>query len=140
MKPIIMTDTIPAVDTNVLIYLHDKSNKGKRVAAENILAANPKVPAQVVSEYLNTTRRLLNLSKTELILQCAELFKDCEILPVTVDTLLSAARLIKKYDFQLFDSIIVATALDNGCPILYSEDMQHELLVEKRLTILNPFI
>ena len=37
-------------------------------------------------------------------------------------------------------NIIVASALENGCSILYSEDMQHELNIENQLTIKNPFI
>jgi len=30
-------------------------------------------------------------------------------------------------------------ALEANCHILYSEDLQHGLLVEKRLEIINPF-
>jgi len=45
-----------AVDTNILIYLHDKSDERKRKIAENILIENPKIPAQVISEYLNVIR------------------------------------------------------------------------------------
>jgi predicted nucleic acid-binding protein len=51
-----------------------------------------------------------------------------------------AKGLIDRYDFQLFDSIIVASALEAGCDILYSEDLQHGLTVEKQLKIINPFI
>jgi predicted nucleic acid-binding protein len=40
----------------------------------------------------------------------------------------------------MFDSIIVASALEAGCDILYSEDMQHGQVIEGRLTIQNPFI
>ncbi len=47
--------------------------------------------------------------------------------------------LIERYDFQFFDAIIVAGALQSNCTVLYSEDMHHELLVEKQLRILNPF-
>ncbi|GAB3936640.1 hypothetical protein GCM10028827_40020 [Mucilaginibacter myungsuensis] len=51
-----------------------------------------------------------------------------------------AESLIRKYQFQMFDAIIVAFALEAGCTTLYSEDMQHGLLVEKQLKIINPFI
>ena len=139
MKQIIMTNNYAAVDSNILIYLHDSSDKRKRNIADNILAENPKIPAQVISEYLNVTRRLLNLSKADIIIQCAALLKDCEIIPVTCNTLTKAAELISKYDFQLFDSIIVSAALEADCSVLYSEDMQHGLLVNN-LTIVNPFV
>jgi predicted nucleic acid-binding protein len=54
-------------------------------------------------------------------------------------TLEAAQALMKKYDFQFFDSIIVAGALEANCTILYSEDMHHDLLVEQQLRILNLF-
>lgn len=139
MKPITMTPDVIAVDTNILIYLHDAAAP-KRTIAENVLASNPRISSQVVSEYLNTTRRLLNMGKAELLNQCAELFKDCEIIAVTHFTLALAASLIKKYSFQLFDAVIVASAFENNCSILYSEDMQHGLIINDTLTIINPFI
>src|ERR1700739_3868160 len=123
-----MPDLI-AVDTNVLIYLHDSSDVRKRKIAENIIADNPNISSQVVSEYINVTRRLLNLSKAEVLTQCAKLFQSCEIIPVSAETLVTSAGLIDKYDFQIFDSIIVAAALTANCSILYSEDMQHGLII-----------
>jgi predicted nucleic acid-binding protein len=51
-----------------------------------------------------------------------------------------AHHLVERYDFQLFDSIIVASALEAECDILYSEDLHHGLIVEDKLTILNPFV
>jgi predicted nucleic acid-binding protein len=134
-----MKNEVCAVDTNVLIYLHDKGYAHKRKIAENIVAGNPIIPSQVVTEYLNTTKRLLGLPKEEILTQCIELVKDCTIIPVLKPVLSTALSLIKKYDFQLFDSIVVA-ALYAGCTILYSEDMKHGLLVESSLRIINPFL
>lgn len=62
-----------ALDTNVLIYLHDQSNPEKREIAKNLLADIPCISSQVISEYLNTTRRLLQLSKEDLLLQACSL-------------------------------------------------------------------
>nr|MCS3813747.1 putative nucleic acid-binding protein [Mucilaginibacter sp. X4EP1] len=46
---------------------------------------------------------------------------------------------MKKHDLQLFDSIIVGSALESGCSILYSEDMDNGLIIDKTLKIVNPF-
>ena len=138
MPTITMNNSV-AVDTNVLIYLHDKSDDRKRRIAENILADNPKIPAQVISEYLNVTRRLLDLSKTEIVKQCADLLKDCDIIPTSHQTLMDAANIINKHNFQIFDSIIIASALHANCSVLYSEDMQHGFVI-RNMTVLNPFI
>jgi predicted nucleic acid-binding protein len=135
-----MTNKLFAADSNVLVYLHNNSSPSKRSIAKNILSDNPMIPAQVISEYLNITKRLLDLSKERLLIQTAELLKDCEIIPILPSTLFLAAPLVKKYQFQLFDAIIIAAALEVGCQTLYSEDMHHGLLVNDTLTIITPFI
>jgi len=129
-----------AVDTNVLIYLHDNSNKNKREIAIDTLADKPLIASQVVSEYLNVTRRILSLSKDELLEQTAKLFSECIIIPISPGTLHYASKLIKQYKFQLFDAVIIAAAIEAQCDMLYSEDMHHKLLVDNKLTIINPFI
>jgi predicted nucleic acid-binding protein len=71
---------------------------------------------------------------------CAEWLEGCQIQPVSLSTIKLAHRLIQRYDFQLFDSIIVASALEAECDVLYSEDLHHGLVAEDKLTILNPFV
>jgi predicted nucleic acid-binding protein len=104
-----------AVDTNILIYLHDSSSPAKKSIAQNILSDNPCVPAQVISEYLNITRRILNLSKDDLLIQTSGLLVGCSIIPVATHTLSFAATLVKQYKFQLFDAVIVAAAIEGEC-------------------------
>ena len=43
-----------------------------------------------------------------------------------------------KYNVSFWDSLIIASALDNKCTLLYSEDMQHGLLVDNKLKVVNP--
>ncbi len=45
-----------------------------------------------------------------------------------------------RYGYSYWDSLIIATALQNDCSILYSEDMQHNQLIEGKLRIINPLI
>jgi predicted nucleic acid-binding protein len=59
---------------------------------------------------------------------------------VNEDIVRVAHLIILKYDLQYFDSLIVASALEAKCKVLYSEDMQHQLIIENKLKILNPFI
>jgi predicted nucleic acid-binding protein len=40
----------------------------------------------------------------------------------------------------VYDAMIVAAALLGGCRTLYSEDMQHGLLIDHQLHICNPLI
>jgi predicted nucleic acid-binding protein len=39
----------------------------------------------------------------------------------------------------LYDSLIIASALEAGCATLFSEDMQHGQAIDSTLTIRNPF-
>ena len=64
----------------------------------------------------------------------------CEFITVTRQIIVHAMEIMEKYRLQFFDAIIITAALDEGCKILYSEDMHHNLLVEKSLQIVNPFI
>ena len=139
MKPIIMTTKI-ALDTNILIYLYDDLDERKRNISESLILDRPIIGSQVISEFLNVTKRLLKLPKNELMDKANKLFRVCEIVSMNQMTITKAKDLIIKYDFQLFDSLIVASALQSNCTILYSEDLHHNLLVENQLRIINPFI
>jgi len=129
-----------AIDTNIFIYLRDSDSPEKQTKANDLIDLSPVVSSQVVSEYLNVSKRLLKLPKQQILDICLGDLEGCDIHSVTVSTLRLARKLISRYDFQLFDSIIVASALEANCNILYSEDFQHNRLIENRLKIINPFI
>ncbi len=134
-----MTDLV-AVDTNVLVYLLDQADSKKYQVAERLVNNQPMIASQTVSEFINVARRLLKIHKIEVIQRCNIILTICSIIPLSNSILLSTEKLIKQYDFQLFDAIIVASALEAGCSKLYTEDMQHGLVVENNLHILNPFL
>jgi predicted nucleic acid-binding protein len=129
-----------ALDTNVLLYTHDKKDKKYDIAA-NLLVSDPIISGQVISEYLNVSKRLLKqFNKVEILDLCIENICKCTIHSIEISTIKLAKQLIQRYDFQLFDGIIIASAFEAGCEVLYSEDMQHKLVVNDQLTIINPFI
>jgi predicted nucleic acid-binding protein len=66
--------------------------------------------------------------------------KTCTLFPNTKETYLKGLDLLTKYDFQIFDAIVVASALEAGCNKLYTEDMHPGLVVENNLQIVNPFL
>lgn len=129
-----------AVDTNILIYLHDDNEIHKKQVAIDILRKKPVMPSQVISEYLNVLKRLTKEPKLRLIEHCLITMEDCQIVSTNIELVKKAKDLIIRYDFQLYDSLIVAAALISGCNCLYSEDLQHNFLVENRIRIINPFL
>ncbi len=128
-----------ALDTNILVYSFDPQSFKSKIA-DNLIAEQPIIPAQVVSEFLNVSKRLLSIPKLDILKKCNLILRECNIIPTTQNVLNHAEKLIARYDLQLFDSIIVASAIEANCTILYSEDMQHGFVVEGTLTIINPFI
>ena len=129
-----------AIDTNILIYCHDENDIDKQRIARDLIVRSPIVCVQVVSEYISVLNRILKISKTQIINACMPNLKRCRIQTIDIETLQTAERLIQQYDFQLFDAIIVASALENDCQTLYSEDMQHNTKIDKQLSIINPFL
>jgi predicted nucleic acid-binding protein len=127
------------LDSNVLLYVTDVDER-KALIAQKLLLSNPSINSQVIVEVLNVCRREYKYSKDDLLNLWGNLVEDCKIIPITYQTHLKAIELVKKHRFQLFDSIIVASSLEAGCEILYSEDMQNGLIIERKLTIINPFI
>ena len=128
-----------ALDSNILIYNHSLECEDKKFIARGFFREYPVVSSQVVSEYINVLKRNLKISKLELIELCSLWLEKCTIQPVILSTVKLAQNLIGKYDFQIFDGIIVAAALEANCDILYSEDMQDGHIIENMLKIVNPF-
>lgn len=50
-----------------------------------------------------------------------------------------ASQLRMQYALSFWDSSIVAGSLEADATILYSEDMQHGLIINNQVTIINPF-
>jgi predicted nucleic acid-binding protein len=129
-----------ALDSNILIYNHSLDYESKRLIARDCFKEKPVVSSQVISEYLNVMRRNFKMQKQELMQLCSSWLEKCFVQPVILSTIKLAQNLVGKYDFQIFDGIIVAAALEADCDILYSEDMQDGQIIENMLKIVNPFV
>ena len=129
-----------ALDTNILIYSHNQNDLYKQDIARDLMLKSPVVSAQVVSEYINVLRRTTLIPKEKLLGLCARTLENTRIYPVSVNVIKSAEQIQHRYKLQIFDSIIIASSIAAGCEILYSEDMQHNLVINEKLTIINPFI
>jgi predicted nucleic acid-binding protein len=128
------------IDSNIALYLIDNINKSKREIALAAIANIPSISPQVVFECLNVCLKKYKLDKTTSLDFVDFLIKSSFIQAETEDVVRTALLLYKKYSLQPFDSKIIASALLADCSILYSEDMQHGLIIENKLTIINPFL
>jgi predicted nucleic acid-binding protein len=130
-----------AVDSNIILYALDEneSNFKKEMSLE-IMRDKLFFSSQSLSEVINVCRKRWKYDKTRLIKTSVFLLKNCRLIPVSEMIVNQAHTVSVKYDLQYFDSLIIASALEANCKILYSEDMQHNLLVENQLRIINPFL
>ena len=129
-----------ALDTNILIYSHDTSAPEKQNIARDLIVRSPIICSQTLAEYISVLCRVIKIPKAFITNACMPNLRHCQIQLVDTATLQIAERLIQRYDFQIFDAIIVASALETGCNTLYSEDLQHNMIIDRKLSIINPFL
>ncbi|MDR3301851.1 MAG: PIN domain-containing protein [Spirochaetaceae bacterium] len=131
------------VDTNIWIYLFLLDNEKYKIVEDFLLKNSFNsifvISYQVINEVSNTLLRY-KFSEIE-IRRCVEhLYRTCTIQDFTKEIVLTASFLREKYSFSFWDSVLVGSALFSGSDILVSEDMQHGLVVEKKLVIKNIFL
>jgi predicted nucleic acid-binding protein len=126
------------LDTNVLVYFAS-GDPAKANRAEAVLAAGGAISVQVLDELTNVARRKLHLSWPEIRAVLETLRGLLTVHPLTVDIHEAGLALAERYGFSLYDAMIAASALGAGCDTLLSEDMQHGMVLDERLRILDPF-
>jgi predicted nucleic acid-binding protein len=125
-------------DTNVVLYLLS-ADAVKADRAEELLATGGMISVQVLNEFASVASRKLRLSWPEIRDVLAPVRVICPVVPLSAETHDRALLLVERYGLSLYDALIVAAALLAGCKTLYSEDMQHGQVIERQLTISNPF-
>ena len=132
------------IDTNVLVYIHlfDEESQDKRKALQNLLHrridAELIINVQVINEFYNVLLRK-NIEDNVIQEKIHSQLETCSASELSLKTVFSAWKLREKYKYSYWDSLILASALENSCSILYSEDMQHDQVIEDNLKIINPF-
>ena len=128
------------IDTNVLLYLFDKTDLRKESIAFSLLSQGGVLSPQVLFECMNVCIKKLRRTKHQAIAAAKYLYETADFQPETKEGVENAFLILNKYMLQVFDSKIVSSALAANCSILYSEDMQNGLVIENSLTIINPFL
>ena len=128
------------VDSNIVLYLLDLNASRKKEIASSIVEKVPFISPQVVFECLNVCIRKYKMERSLATAFLVELTNASYMQPENESIVTNALFIFNKYLLQPFDSKIIASALEAKCNTLYSEDMQHGLVIEKRLTIINPFL
>jgi predicted nucleic acid-binding protein len=126
------------IDTNVLIYLLSADPR-KADQAEAIVRKGGRISVQVLNELTHVARRKLTIPWMEIYEFTSLIRSLCLVEPLSTDTYDKGCHVAERYGLSVYDAMIAAAALIGGCEILYSEDMQDGLLIDRQLAVRNPF-
>jgi predicted nucleic acid-binding protein len=117
------------VDTNILVYAHDRSTAVKHLRARELLeqlwdSGNGVSSTQVLQELcINLRRKAGNpLPMVEVRLLIRE-YSTWEVVTNTPESVLRALDIEMRYKISFWDALILQAAGDAGASILYSEDL-----------------
>lgn len=133
-------------DSNLWVYLFtvstDPQDVGKQSRLLSMLSAAPDitVSAQVINELANVLLQKFRYDENRVEAIIDHVGQSVMVQTLTLTHSKKALALRRKYKFSWFDALIVAAALEAGCEVLYTEDMQDGLVVEGALLISNPFV
>ncbi len=129
------------LDTNLLVYAYSKTELNKADRANELLfQSNSLISSQVINEFANVCLRKLHQPEQSIIAAIHEIARSIRIVGFSLSTQLQALRISQKYGFSYYDALVIATALENNCKSLFTEDMQHNQIIEAQLRIINPFL
>jgi predicted nucleic acid-binding protein len=131
-----------AVDTNVLIYVHDDRDPVKQATADALVQSltDAVLLWQVACEYIAASRKI-----TAYGYSVEMAWRDVRKLQVVWETkfptdavLVRAEDLMRRYSLSSWDALLVAACLEAGVTRLYTEDFDDSLRAEG-LEVINPF-
>jgi len=117
------------VDTNILIYAHDRSlgvkHERARLAIERLWQSGLGVlSTQVLQELcINLRRKVEPPVPLEEIRKLIRDYMSWEIVVNTSDAILQALEVQERYKTSFWDALILQAAEQSGAAILYSEDL-----------------
>ena len=139
---LLATNFMNAVDTNVLIYVHDPRDRIKQDTAIFLLDSLTDLALlwQVACEYIAASRKLVAFGYD--LKLALEDVRDMRIAwkPILPDWTVHdrAEQLMDTYSLSFWDAMLVAACLGGGVTCLYSEDFDAYSNIEG-LSLINPF-
>jgi predicted nucleic acid-binding protein len=133
------------IDTNVFVYSFNNNQQVKQARSKELIqgalqSGEGIISSQVVQEFLNVALRKFDIpmqiedARTYLRVILNPL---CQVYP-SLELYDSCMEIQAETKYSFYDSLILAAAVQGGCELLYSEDLQDGQEVHG-LTIVNPY-
>ena len=133
-------------DTNIVVYCFDTLEPRKQTRAKDVLAhalnsQTGVVSYQVIQEFCNvaTKAKRLQLPQERILAYINLVLQPMNQVGSSPQLIEFALKLRSEHGFSFYDSLILASATQAKCHVLYTEDMQHMQRVGS-LQIVNPFL
>jgi len=133
------------IDTNLLVYAHDRSEHTKQSQAIDVLnqlqlAGMGRLSAQSLAEFFSavTKGKTPMLTHDEAVQQVNFLANTWPVLSITRLVVLEAARGVREHQLAYWDAQLWATAHLNQIPVIFSEDFNPGAVLEG-VRFVNPF-
>jgi predicted nucleic acid-binding protein len=117
------------VDTNILIYAHDRSTGIKHDRARQLIeglwtSGNGVLSTQVLQELcVNLRRKVARRLPSEEIRRLIQDYLSWEIVVNTGEAIVQALDIEARYKTSFWDALVLQAAEQSGAAVLYSEDL-----------------
>lgn len=125
-------------DSNIFLYAFSNQDEKKKKVASDIITAQCTISVQVINEVSSNMIKKFKFNNRKIEKFVTVCYEKYEIFDFSKEIFLMACNIREEYNISYYDSLIVSSAINSACDILYSEDMQHNQQIEN-LTIINPF-
>ena len=119
------------VDTNILVYAHDRATGIKHQRAQSLIeklwsSGDGVLSTQVLQELCINVRRKsshpLSVAETRRLIQD---YSRWTVVINTAESVIEALDIESRYNISFWDALIVQAAASCGATVLYSEDLAH---------------
>lgn len=133
-----MPDDRVFFDTNILVYAFAPGDP-RRDAALQLLLGGGIIGVQTLNEFVNVSAGKLKKTWAEIRSRIEAIQSLCEPpVPVTLNTHHRGTTIAEATGYHIYDSLMLAAAIEASCTVFYSEDMQDGQMIGS-LLIRNPF-
>jgi predicted nucleic acid-binding protein len=130
----------PFFDSNVLLYAFSGEDDPRGAIAKRMLVeSDGTISVQQLNEFVAVARRKLRRPWDEVLSAIEDLcliFPDP--IPITASIHKHGVAIAQRYNYRIYDSLVIAAAISASCDVLYSEDL-HAGQIIQGVAIHNPF-
>jgi predicted nucleic acid-binding protein len=127
------------LDTNIVLYalLNDDLAKAEKAIA--LIDSGQCISVQVLNEIVSVLRGRKKWPWVDVNAALSAITALLEVYDLTRQGQSKAVEIAARYGYSIYDANILASAKLSGCDVVWSEDMQHEQVIDG-VRILNPFL